>query len=426
MGLGTADHVISDGASAYGRRAVQATLWPPTDHLLSAHDLEEIAKRAVAADEQGTLSSGSLDTLRDASYFGLPVPTELHGGGARLIECAAVQRQLGMTDPALAIAVNMHVFSVGMAVEHWLRHHDVCGLLLDAIAGQQRVIASAFAEPGLGGTVLRSNTKAERTENGYLVTGVKTPCSLAAECDLVCLQMEADPPEPEGLLLALIPASSDGVRVARSWDSLGMRGSGSDTLLLERCFVPDELVFHRCRPGFDHDEVFAAGLVWFCVTTTATYLGVVEGAMTAARSGLRGSRLSYLGSSRAELPTVEAQLGELVAGTLTIEAACSALADRLDARACDPRSLLPLAIAIKHSAVEACTRAIEGSAELLGGQSYARRGTLARLWRDVQAVRFHPPTRLASRQILGRWALELPFSFELDERPVKGSGPGLS
>jgi hypothetical protein len=43
---------------------------------------------------------------------------------------------------------------------------------------------------------------------------------------------------------------------------------------------------------------------------------------------------------------------------------------------------------------------------------------MARLWRDVQAVRFHPPTRLVGRQIIGRWALGLPLSLDPDERPL--------
>ncbi|HEU5321987.1 MAG TPA: hypothetical protein VFX28_14365, partial [Methylomirabilota bacterium] len=63
--------------------------------------------------------------------------------------------------------------------------------------------------------------------------------------------------------------------------------------------------------------------------------------------------------------------------------------------------------------------------ELLGAQAYAREGLLARLWRDVQAVRFHPPTRPASRQILGRWALGLPLRYELLERPAAPPADGV-
>jgi alkylation response protein AidB-like acyl-CoA dehydrogenase len=403
-------------SSPYSVDALAAALWPAIDDLLPESVVGDIAAHAGAADEQGLLSEAILDRLRDAGYFGLPVPAAFEGRGAGLLECAAVQRSLARADPALAIALNMHLFSIGMAVEHWLLYQDTCGLLLEAIATQNRIVSSAFAEPGLGGSILHSNSKATRVDGGYVVSGVKTPCSLAGQCDLISLQMEAVPAEPDGLLLAVIPAATDGVRVERSWDSLGMRASASDTLVLEDVFVPDELVFHRCEPGYDDDEVFAAGLVWFCVTTTATYIGVAEAALGAAREELHRLQLSYLGESRADLPSVQSQLGEVVAGSLTLESACVGAARLLDSRAHDPRALVPLAVAIKHASVEVCIRAVEISAELLGGLAYARGGTPARLWRDVQAARFHPPTRLASREILGRWALGLPFSFQLEDR----------
>lgn len=399
----------------YSVERTASALWPPTADRLPEDVLGRFAEKAAFADEEGRLETSTLDRLRASGYFGFPVPTHMDGGGAGLLECAAVQRRLAMADPALAIAGNMHLFSVGMAVEHWLRYRDACGLLLEAIASQQRIVASAFAEPGLGGAVLRSTTKATRAQGGYVASGVKAPCSFAAHCDLLSMQMKVHPAEPDGLLLAVIPSATKGVRVEPSWDSLGMRASGSDTVVLDQCFVPEELVFHRCRPGFDTDEVLAAGLVWFCVTTTATYLGVAKAVIDAARQELAASRLSYLGSARADLATVQAQLGEIVAATLTAEAACVSVAARVDSREHDPRAILPVAIAVKHAAVGTATRAVEDAAELLGGRAYRRTSTVARLWRDVQGARFHPPSRLASRLLLGRWALGLSFTFELDE-----------
>jgi len=409
--------VSRSGATRYSLDAAIGTIWPSTDKLISEEVLAGIAREAAASDERGTLSTATLGRLRDAGYFGLPVPVGFGGGGANLLECAAVQRRLGKADPALAIAVNMHLFSIGLAVAQWRRQVNSCGLLLEAIATQKRIVASAFAEPHLGGSLLRSTAKAKRVPGGYRVTGVKSPCSLAAHCDLVCFQMQLDPVEPQGLLVAVIPSEATGVRVRHTWDALGMRASGSETLLLEDCFVPEELVFHRCEPGNDDDEVFATSLIWFCVTSTATYLGVASAAVEAACGGLRSATLAHLGAARAELPSVQGQLGELLAPTLALEAGCAKVADRLDSGQHDPCSLVPLAVAIKHVAVNTCIRAVEESAELVGGSSYARTGTFARLWRDVQAARFHPPIRLAARQLIGKWTLGLPFFFELDERP---------
>jgi alkylation response protein AidB-like acyl-CoA dehydrogenase len=390
-----------------------AAIWPPTDALLPRDVAAAIAGQAQIADERGELSAATIDALRAAGYFGLPIPVTLHGKGARLLECAAVQHRLGMADPALAIAVNMHLFAVGMATEHWHRRRDSCGLLLEAIASQRRVVAAAFAEPGLGSTLLRSTVKARRTERGYLVSGVKSPCSLAAHCDLVCFQMQAEPPGADRLMTAIVPARMPGVRTVRTWDALGMRASGSDTLVLEDCFVPDELVFHRYRDEPVDEEILAAGLVWFCVITTATYLGVAQGALDVACEGLH-SAPANTGVPRAMLPAIQAEMGELAARTLAATSACAAIADRLDDRRHDCRGLVPLALALKHVAVDACVRAVEGSAELVGGRAYARTATLARLWRDVQAARFHSPTRPAIRQYLGRQALGLAASFDFE------------
>jgi len=403
-------------AAAYSSRNASAAIWPSTAHLLSDDVLASFAAQAARADELGVLSDSAVAQLRESGYFGLPIPAEMGGGGAGLLECAAVQRRLGGADPALAIAANMHLFSVGMAAHQAETRRDSCGLLLEAIATQQRIIASAFAEPGLAGSLLRSSVRARRTSGGYLVSGVKSPCSLAAHCDLVCLQMLAEPAEPAGLMMAVIPAKTQGIRVERSWDTLGMRASGSDTLVFDDCFIPDALVYHRCEPGADDDDVFATGLVWLCVTTTAVYLGLVDGALETACAELRGGTILHLASARAALPSVQGSLGDLLAPIWTLECACAAVAERADRRGQDIRSLVPLAIAIKQQAVEACIRAVEGAAELVGGKSYGRTHLLARLWRDVQALRFHTPSRLASRQLLGKWALGEAFRFELSER----------
>jgi alkylation response protein AidB-like acyl-CoA dehydrogenase len=400
-------------------------LWPDTRALLPPDAVKTIATLAAQGDVTGRLSDASLDALRQARYFGAPVPKELQGGGATILECCALQRQLGEADPALAIALNMHLFSAGTAVEHWLRARDNSSVLLEEIATRQGIIASAFAEPGLGGSLLRSNCLARATEGGYLVTGTKTPCSLAARADVICLQVQQEEPGPQALLVAALPSCALGVRVERTWNTLGMRASESDTLYLENCFIPHDFVFHRCEPGFAVDEVFAAGLGWFCLTTTATYLGVVRAALDTVRAVLHTSSIPYLKAARAELPSFQSLFGELVAEALVMESACVGVAALFDRRDRDPRGLLPLAIALKHTAVEICTRAVADACELAGAQSYSRNGILERLWRDVQGARFHPPTRPASRQILGRWALGLPFTFELSEWSGGPQPPGF-
>jgi alkylation response protein AidB-like acyl-CoA dehydrogenase len=393
-------------------------LWPSVDGLISAEALDAIAAGAAAGDESGQVPDASLQAVRSSGYLGLPVPKDFEGAGASALECCAVQRRLAAADPALAVALEMHLFSVGVMTAHWRRERDTSWLLLEAIATQNRLVAAAFAEPGLSGSFLRSHCRARRVDGGWRVSGVKAPCSLAERSDLVCFQAEAEEAGPDSLLVALVPSHEAGMRVERTWDSLGMRASESDTLVLEDCFVPDELVFHRCAPGYDPDEVFATGVNWFCVTTTATYLGLANAAIGAVTAELERSSVSYLGAARAELPGFQSSLGEAVASLMTAEAACVAVAALVDDPLVDPHGLMPLCIALKHSTAELLTGVVGEIFDLPGAAAYGRASELGRLFRDVQAARFHPPTGHATRQILGRWALGLPYTVELFEHPV--------
>ena len=47
---------------------------------------------------------------------------------------------------------------------------------------------------------------------------------------------------PTAGLLALIPPDAAGRRIIANWDTLGMRATRSDSLVLEECFVPDSSV----------------------------------------------------------------------------------------------------------------------------------------------------------------------------------------
>jgi alkylation response protein AidB-like acyl-CoA dehydrogenase len=393
-------------------RATLAAIWPDVTHLVPPELLADIASGAAEADAQGRPNGEGLDRLKAIGWPGMPVPEKLQGSGASLAQCCALQRALGGADPALAIALNMHLFSVGLMVEHWRRRADVSWLLLEAIASQGRVVASAFAEPHLGGSVSRSTLRARRSPGGYTVSGLKRPCSLAAEADLVCFQMQVE--GDDDVLVALLPTNAPGLSVEPSWDAMGMRGSGSDTIRFDDCLVPDELIYYRAPAGHDDDEILAAGVVWFSLTSTACYLGLAEAALEVSRSALSRSRVSHLGTSRDRLPSYQGAIGDQIASLLTLEAACASLA-ALMGQGGSPQALLPMCLSVKQRAMDVVPETVAAAIESCGGMAYSRSLPMERLWRDAQAIRFHPPTRASTRQYLGRVALGLQANLDLDE-----------
>lgn len=338
-----------------------------------------------------------------------------------MAECCAVQMRLAAANFGAAIGLNMHLFTVGIIYEHVRRARDLTWVLLEAIASQKRMVASAFAEPGLAGSILRANTTGVRVDGGYKVTGVKVPCSLAARCDLVCFQFMADEDRPDPYMVALVPSNAEGISVAPTWNPMGMKASESDTMRFDGCFVPDELIFYRGPAGIDPDNTFSAGLTWFCLLTTAAYTGAAKSALqTASAAMLKGSIAG--GLKRADSPAMKSMLGELHASVLVLESACAGIAQRIDAGAA-AEDCLNAAMALKHQSVEVCTRAAAGAMELSGAASYADGSKLAALLKDMQGVHFHPPTRFVIRTDLGRALLGRPITFDLVDPPAADKPP---
>lgn len=369
-----------------------------------------------SADREGQMSEGGLEVLRGIGWLGLAVPKKFGGLGATLLECCAVQRRLGAADPGLAISCAMHLGSVGVWAEHYGRQPDMTWVFMEAVATQRLIVASAVAEPSLGGSVNRSTLRARRTDGGWEVSGRKTPLSFASCADLISLQLQGEPTPgaPSEVLVALIPRSLPGISTQRTWDTMGMRGAGADTLVLDRCVIPDALIVHHAVPGVAEDDDMCAGIIWFCLVLTASYLGVAEAALSVTRDLLRRMRIAHLDAPRSELPSFQGPVGQQIGALLTLELASAGLAIAMDTKK-NPHQLLAPALALKQHAVRVIPEVLGVFVEMCGGAAYSRSLPLERFWRDAQAIRFHPPTPAPVAQYLGRLALGIQATLDLDE-----------
>ncbi len=95
------------------------------------------------------------------------------------------------------------------------------------------IVGAAFAH--------KQGTKGRKTKGGYLVSGRWMWCSGSAHCDWVSLMTpiikENLPPE-----LAMIIVPKEDYQIEDVWYSPGMRGSGSNDILIDEKFVPEHRI----------------------------------------------------------------------------------------------------------------------------------------------------------------------------------------
>src|SRR3982074_3930588 len=85
--------------------------------VLTEDMLAQFAARAAIYDRENRFFDEDFEELRKAKYLLLPLPAEFGGAGMTLAEVCREQRRLAYYAPATALAVNMHLYWVGIAAD---------------------------------------------------------------------------------------------------------------------------------------------------------------------------------------------------------------------------------------------------------------------------------------------------------------------
>lgn len=372
-------------AGATSWREVLAAGWPdapqPTDPGTS-----DPRERIIAA------AAGDLGVL--------PIPAQFGGGGGNLAAAASAQRALGLHDPSVAVAVNMHTHSIGLMAEHWERHRDSSWMLLEAIGNGHQLVGSAFAEPGGSANILRSKTRAVRTKTGFQLTGTKFPCSLSSTAELFCLSAIVE--DEDLAIVALCPAASPGLKVEGEWGSIGMRSSDTARLELTDVDIDRRLVFHEAQAG-SIDDIVIDGLIWFVVLISATYHGVLSALV----------ELAAAGKSRCPAQRKTDALVNAVTELSVLGSACRGLAQDWGTGALRGDVAMAAAAALRIQLSAVTDRVLSGLRPVLGAMVYTRDADASRLMLDALAAHHHPPSLPLCEALIAAAGSGQPLTLDL-------------
>ena len=128
----------------------------------------------------------ALDLFRQARGPALVIPVEYGGMGVDSAEAVLVTQAIGALSPSPAVATIMHHFSLAtvFTLAGSVRTSGLEWALLEAMAGQNLLVASGFAEGRPGAGILSPTMTAVPAKGGgYLVNGSKKLCSLSHRMD---------------------------------------------------------------------------------------------------------------------------------------------------------------------------------------------------------------------------------------------------
>jgi alkylation response protein AidB-like acyl-CoA dehydrogenase len=344
-----------------------------------------LAANAGRADRDRRLPAQSTAVLRDAGAFALATPARFGGLDPDLPTTVRVISELGRGCPSAAwlVAVNAEA------------QKSFTPLM------SQEVLAEFYTRPDtrLGGAGMPPG-RGRPVDGGVRVTGrwpYASGCEDAPWAIVSAMVSGGDGP-PE-FVLVLAPTSD--LDIERTWDTAGMRATGSHTLVADDVFVPRAHVLTAPTGPNGAPDLFLgrpARLLGNGVTLLAALVGAARGALEVVESVLHKRKppmTQY--DNLAASPGARQWFAE---ATHLIESAqrdLLVLAAEIDQLMTEPTLADRVGTALRmrlHSVVRRCQDGVNLLLDLNGASSFAVDNPLQRFWRDLHVgsrhVQFNP------------------------------------
>jgi alkylation response protein AidB-like acyl-CoA dehydrogenase len=388
---------------------------PNQDPILSDTLLQSFAERCAGYDRDNRFFHEDFADLKAAGYLTMAVPRELGGRGLTLAQYCREQRRLAYHAPATALGINMHVYWVGLAADLWRQgDKSLEWLLKEVMAGE--VLNAGHSERGNDLPVLLSTSKAQRVDGGFQISGHKMFGSLSPVFTRYGMHaMWADAPGGPKIVHVFMPRSTPGYRIVETWDTMGMRATRSDDVILESVFVSDDYVA-RIVPAGGADAFVLGIFAWALLGFANIYHGVARRAIDLALPALKKKTSLAVSRTMAYQPEVQHMVAQMMLAFDPIGPHIDQVAEDwsngVDHGATWPAKI----VSAKHHAVEAAWKIVDMAMEVSGGAGMFRANELERLFRDARCGRFHPSNTFLTHEIVAKTAL----GIDLGEQPRWG------
>ena len=345
-----------------------------------------IREHAEQTSEARRVAPEVMRALEEAELFKLFVPRRYGGHQANMATgvqtIAEVARGDGSTAWAVALLNVCTWFATTFSEE---AQEDVFGQNPDA------KVCGIFT-PG---------SKSERVDGGYLISGRWPYSSGSFAADWATLGIALDVPEGEDpRALALVPAEA--WTIDPTWYVAGMKGSGSDTIVVEDHFVPDHRVqrfvdMREARyltPYVDEQNSYMAFIPVAALILVAPQLGLARHALERTRNSLPDKPVAY-SVYRAAKTSPTHQLGVATAATkfhqaeLLMQQACRDIDAHAVARQLPSMDIRGRVRNDTGVIAELVKDGIDTLMTANGAGSFADANVLSRIWRDAEIAGRH-------------------------------------
>jgi alkylation response protein AidB-like acyl-CoA dehydrogenase len=327
--------------------------------------------------------------------MGIEVPEQYGGAGGTLFMVTVAVEEISRIDASAAILVDVQntlvnhpLVRYGSPAQHerWLPR-----LTSDTVG------AYALSEAGSGSDAFGLESRAERVDGGWRLTGRKLWITNGGEAGLFIIFANADPSAGyRGITAFLVERDADGFSVGKKEDKLGIRASSTTELLLDGCVVPDDQVLGPVGQGY---KIAIETLNEGRIGIGAQMIGIARGALEAATAYVKERH--QFGKPIADFQAVQFQLAQ---AATELEAARLMVYNAARLKDAEQAFTQEAAMAKLFSS-QVCERVTSLCVELFGGYGYTTDYPAEKFYRDAKIGTIYEGTSNMQLQTIAKLLL---------------------
>lgn len=359
-----------------------------------AHDFgqDRIAPHARDWEEAGTIPKELWLEIGALGFGGLYVSEENGGAGLGRLDATLVFEALSMACPSVAAFLSIH---------------NMCAKMIDSFAGdplRDRVLADAISmntvlsycltEPGSGSDAAALKTRAERTNEGYQLTGTKAFISGGGYSDGYVVMARTGDAGPKGVSTLYVEDGREGLSFGGLEQKMGWKSQPTRQVQFDNCNIPADNLVGEEGKGFTYAM---KGLDGGRLNISACSLGAAQIALTQTLAYMADRKA--FGQSLDQFQALQFRLADMEIELQAARVFLRQAAWKLDQGAPDATVYCAMA---KTFVTEAGSKIVNQCLQLHGGYGYLADYGIEKLVRDLRVHEILEGTNEIMRVIVAR------------------------
>ncbi|MBF0441622.1 MAG: acyl-CoA dehydrogenase family protein [Oligoflexales bacterium] len=351
----------------------------------------EIMPRAAAIDEEGEIPKDLRAKIAENGFMGILVPEEYGGSGMKSIEYSIIVEEISRGCASCGVLV---------AAQNSLANGPIIDFGTDSqkrkylpkLASGEHVGCFCLTEPNAGSDAGSIQTVASDKGTHYELTGTKSFVTNGKEADVaIVFAKTTNTKDHRGISAFIVETKTPGFSVNRCEKKLGIKGSSTAQIFLDKVQVPKENLLGEREKGF---KIAMHTLNSGRISIGAQAVGIAEAAFRYAKK-YSTERIQF-GSPISSLQGIQFMIAEmstrLAASRLLVHHASELKDIGLDYSKASAQAKLYAA----ESAMWITTKAIQ----IVGGNGYTKEYPVERHFRDAKITEIYEGTSEIQKVII--------------------------